>query len=135
MHLDTFWHSDGPQPHWMTVEFPRKLSPMQYPLQKMSIYLSYSLTRTHPPPYLATTFDKPDGWITFNVSSELSDDGESFRHIHTYVLQVVVLGNHMNRTDTHVRGMIAHGPPEDNTSWYDPFPWKNDCFGWYEQIR
>ncbi|VDB96000.1 unnamed protein product [Peniophora sp. CBMAI 1063] len=142
---DTFWHSDGPQPHYVTVEFPRKL-----PIQKISIYLSYSLDDSYTPAAISVragtgpgdmqetrvvTFDKPDGWITFDVCAELSDDGESFRPIHAYVLQVVVLGNHMNGKDTHVRGMMVHGPPEDNTSWDDPFPWKNDHFKWYEQIR
>ncbi|KAG9315127.1 galactose-binding domain-like protein [Chiua virens] len=82
---DTFWHSDGPQPHFITVEFPRKVA-----IQKISIYLSWLQDDSYTPSTLAiragtgpsdlqdvrvATFDKPDGWITFDVSSELSEDG------------------------------------------------------------
>ncbi|KAI0035507.1 anaphase-promoting complex subunit 10 [Vararia minispora EC-137] len=142
---DTFWHSDGPQPHFVTVEFPRKV-----PVQKLSISLSYPLDDSYTPAALSIragtgpgdmqetriiTADKPDGWITFDICTEPNDDGEGFRPIHAYVLQVVVLGNHMNGKDTHVRGMRVLGPLEDNASWDDPFPWKNDRFRLYEQLR
>jgi anaphase-promoting complex subunit 10 len=83
---ETFWHSDGPQPHFVTVEFPRKM-----PIQKISISLSYSLDDSYTPAALSiragtgpgdmqetrvVTADKPDGWITFDVCAELNDDGE-----------------------------------------------------------
>jgi anaphase-promoting complex subunit 10 len=82
----------------------------------------------------AVTLDRPDGWITFDVSAESTDDGEglcvapsSLSHIavqnvinptfnskpiHAYILQVIILANHMNGKDTHVRGMRILGPIE-----------------------
>jgi anaphase-promoting complex subunit 10 len=87
----------------------------------------------------AVTLDRPDGWITFDVSSEPGDDSEglcvflvlppplslqrsmlnlffffffSSKPIHAYILQVIVLANHMNGKDTHVRGMRILGPIE-----------------------
>ena len=32
--------------------------------------------------------------------------------IHAYILQVIILANHMNGKDTHVRGMRILGPVE-----------------------
>ncbi|KAG8216425.1 galactose-binding domain-like protein [Butyriboletus roseoflavus] len=58
--------------------------------QKLSIYLSWPLDDSYTPSTLAiragtgpsdlqdvrvASLDKPDGWITFDVSSELSEDG------------------------------------------------------------
>lgn len=81
----------------------------------------------------AVTLDRPDGWITFDVSAEPGDDGEGLcvpsfplfpynkthnkiihfsKPIHAYILQVIILANHMNGKDTHVRGMRILGPVE-----------------------
>ncbi|KAI0249854.1 anaphase-promoting complex subunit 10, partial [Lactifluus subvellereus] len=154
---DTFWHSDGPQPHFITVEFPRKMA-----VQKLSIFLSYKLDDSYTPAALsvragtspgdlqevrAVTLDRPDGWITFDVSAEPCDDGEGLcvplppslstlaKPIHAYILQVIVLANHMNGKDTHVRGMRILGPVEDQASWDDPFPFVDQQFKMYEHIR
>jgi anaphase-promoting complex subunit 10 len=78
--------SDGPQPHFITIEFPRKMA-----IQKLSIYLSHPQDDSYTPSTLAIragtgptdlqdvriiTLDKPDGWITFDVSSEAFEDQE-----------------------------------------------------------
>jgi anaphase-promoting complex subunit 10 len=122
-------------------------------LQKLSLYFSYKLDDSYTPAALsvragtspgdleevrAVTLDRPDGWITFDVSAEPGDDGEglcvhripillfsffflnfkkpfsfaSSKSIHAYILQVIVLANHMNGKDTHVRGMRILGPVE-----------------------
>lgn len=75
--------------------------------------------------------EKPDGWITFDVSNEPSEDGEGLcvqiynpscvcsealklgsKPIHAYILQVTIVSNHMNGKDTHVRGLRILGPVE-----------------------
>jgi anaphase-promoting complex subunit 10 len=74
--------------------------------------------------------------------------------VHAYVLQVIVLTNHMNGKDTHIRGLRILGPEEsvdvpfsltcshvshrkepdlDGTN--DPFPWTTTPFKMYRQIR
>jgi len=83
---ETFWHSDGPQPHFITVEFPSKVA-----IQKLSIFLCFPLDDSYTPSTMCiragtgpadlqdvrvVTFEKPDGWITFDISSEARDDGE-----------------------------------------------------------
>jgi anaphase-promoting complex subunit 10 len=96
--------SDGPQPHFITVEFPRKVAVQvklyhirssielnHHHTQKISIYLNYLSDDSYTPSTLAiragtgpsdlqdvrvVTLDKPDGWITFDVSSEPNEDGD-----------------------------------------------------------
>ncbi|KAI0270800.1 anaphase-promoting complex subunit 10 [Russula aff. rugulosa BPL654] len=135
---ETFWHSDGPQPHFITVEFPRKMA-IQLQTRRFLHAAALSVRAGTSPGDLqevrAVTLDRPDGWITFDVSSEPGDDGEGFKPIHAYILQVIVLANHMNGKDTHVRGMRILGPIEDQASWDDPFPFVDPKFKMYEHIR
>ncbi|KAH9941355.1 anaphase-promoting complex, subunit 10-domain-containing protein [Amylocystis lapponica] len=142
---DTFWHSDGPQPHFITVEFPRKVA-----IQKLCIYLNFGADDSYTPATIAVragtgandlqdvriiTLDKPDGWITFDVSAEPAEDGEGFKPVRAYILQVIILANHMNGKDTHVRGLRVHGPLEDESSMEDPFPFVTVQYKMHESIR
>jgi len=142
---ETFWHSDGPQPHFITVEFPRKVA-----IQKVSVHLSFPLDDSYTPSTLAiragtgpsdlqdvrvVTLEKPDGWITFDISSEPSEDGEGFKPVYAYILQIIVVANHMSGKDTHVRGLRVLGPIEDTTADDDPFPFVHKNFRLYETIR
>jgi|ERR1700676_4771467 anaphase-promoting complex subunit 10 len=118
-------------------------------VQKISVYLSFSLDDSYTPSTLAiragtgpsdlqdvrmATLDKPEGWITFDVSSELIGDEEeglcvtqvSFsvdqpalhavsshsKPVYAYILQIIVVANHMSGKDTHVRGLRVLGPVE-----------------------
>ncbi|GJE85662.1 anaphase-promoting complex subunit 10 [Phanerochaete sordida] len=145
---DTFWHSDGPQPHFITLEFPRKVA-----IQKLSIYLCFPSDDSYTPATIAVragtgpldlqdcrvvSLEKPDGWFTFDVSMEpVGEDGEGFKPVHAYVLQVIIVANHMNGKDTHVRGLRVLGPiePARNDDNDDPFPFVTPRFKMYECIR
>ncbi|KAH9838789.1 APC10-domain-containing protein [Rhodofomes roseus] len=143
---DTFWHSDGPQPHFITIEFPRKVA-----IQKLSVYLSFPLDDSYTPATLAVragtgptdlqdvrivTLEKPDGWITFDVSAEPNEDGDGCKSINAYMVQIIILANHMNGKDTHVRGLHILGPIEDTPADNEePFPWTSPTFKMYECIR
>jgi len=147
---ETFWHSDGPQPHFVTVEFPRKVA-----IQKISIHLNHQLDDSYTPSTLAiragtgpsdlqdvrvVTLDKPEGWITFDVSSEPNEDGDGLNPVYAYVLQIIIAANHMSGKDTHVRGLRVLGALEDRSS--DLFSSGDDHFAFkaleytmYETLR
>ncbi|KAG6808630.1 hypothetical protein H0H92_003453 [Tricholoma furcatifolium] len=171
---DTFWHSDGPQPHFITAEFPRKVAIQvgcdscllyaacmkdRFP-KKISIHLSYPQDDSYTPSALAiragtgpgdlqdvrvVTLDKPEGWITFDVSSEPNEEGDGLAPVYAYVLQVIIAQNHMSGKDTHVRGLRILGPAEqvlhfspheiDRWGEEDPFPFTSPRFKLYETIR
>jgi hypothetical protein len=83
------------------------------------------------------TLDKPNGWITFDVSSEPNEEGDGLcvvippffmflvafgvcmannrldsNPVYAYVLQILIAANHMSGKDTHVRGLRVLGPIE-----------------------
>ncbi|KXN84562.1 Anaphase-promoting complex subunit 10 [Leucoagaricus sp. SymC.cos] len=150
---DTFWHSDGPQPHFITVEFPRKVAIQAIDLtshQKISIYLSYPQDDSYTPATLAIragtglsdlqdvrviSLEKPDGWITFDVSAEPNEDNDGLCPVYAFVLQVIILANHMSGKDTHVRGLRILGPLEDQAYDDDPFLFGSPSYRLYETIR
>ncbi|KAG6835423.1 hypothetical protein H0H93_001586 [Arthromyces matolae] len=142
---ETFWHSDGPQPHFITAEFPQKVA-----IQKISIHLSYTQDDSYTPSALAiragtgpgdlqdvrvVTLDKPEGWITFDVSSEPNEDGDGLGPVHAYVLQVIIAQNHMSGKDTHVRGVKILGPVPNNASDGDYFGFTSPQYTLYQSIR
>ncbi|KAF7295149.1 Anaphase-promoting complex subunit 10 [Mycena indigotica] len=137
--------SDGPQPHFVTIEFPSKVA-----IQKLCIYLSHPQDDSYTPSALAiragtgpsdlqdvrmVTFDRPDGWITFDVSSESAEEGDGLKPVFAYVLQVIVVANHMGGKDTHVRGLRVLGPVDEQGVDDDPFPFHNPQYKMFETIR
>ncbi|KAF8896488.1 anaphase-promoting complex, subunit 10-domain-containing protein [Infundibulicybe gibba] len=141
---DTFWHSDGPQPHFITIEFPQKVA-----IQKLSICLSFRQDDSYTPSALAVragtglndlqdvrgvNFERPEGWVTFDISAEPTEDGDTFP-VYAYVLQIIIMANHMSGKDTHVRGLRVLGPIEDNPDSEDPFAFHTPKFRMFETIR
>jgi len=55
--------------------------------------------------------------------------------VYAYVLQIIVVANHMSGKDTHVRGLRVLGPIEDNAADGDPFSFVTTNFKMYEGIR
>ncbi|KAI0324675.1 anaphase-promoting complex subunit 10 [Cubamyces sp. BRFM 1775] len=146
---ETFWHSsssDGPQPHFITIEFPRKVS-----VQKLSVFLCYPLDDSYTPANIGiragtgqvdiqdlriVSLERPDGWVTFDICMEPNEDGDGFKHIDVYVIQIYIMNNHMNGKDTHVRGVKVLGPLEEKLKEYEePFPFETPAFKMYECIR
>ncbi|KAG6878862.1 hypothetical protein C0992_007067 [Termitomyces sp. T32_za158] len=95
--------------------------------KKISIHLSYPQDDSYTPSTLAVragtgpsdlqdvrlvTLEKPDGWITFDVSSEPNEDADAFAPLYAYVIQIIIAQNHMSGKDTHVRGLKILGPVE-----------------------
>jgi len=127
------------------TEFPGKVA-----IQKISIHLSFHQDDSYTPSALAiragtgpsdlqdvrvVTLEKPEGWITFDVSSEPNDDGDGLAPVYAYVLQIVIAANHMSGKDTHVRGLRILGPIEDKATDDDPFAFKTLPYKMYETIR
>ncbi|KZT42182.1 anaphase-promoting complex, subunit 10 [Sistotremastrum suecicum HHB10207 ss-3] len=142
---DTFWHSDGPQPHFITVQFPRRVA-----IQKLALHLSFDRDDSYTPSTVCVragtslnemqdvrmvSFEKPNSWIAFDISSEPTEDGDTCKPLHVFVVQVVIMGNHMNGKDTHVRGLRILGPVNEQIDDDDHFPFTSRAFKMYESIR
>ncbi|MCL4123175.1 UNVERIFIED_CONTAM: hypothetical protein GTU68_008841 [Idotea baltica] len=115
--LDTYWQSDGPQPHLVNIEFRRKTT-----IQDVWIYADYKADESYTPSRISircgTHFNdlqeievedlhEPSGWLVI----PLKDLQE--RPIRTYMVQIAVLSNHQNGRDTHMRQIKIHSPVEN----------------------
>ncbi|CCG83969.1 protein of unknown function [Taphrina deformans PYCC 5710] len=117
--LDTYWQSDGPQPHHINIHFPRLVT-----FQYLSIYLNFGLDESYTPSSIRVMsgmgyhtllevqtldFNEPTGWHHVDLTQQLGDvpAGSLFP---TRLVQLQVLANHQNGKDTHVRAIKLHSP-------------------------
>lgn len=146
--LETYWQSDGPQPHFINIHFPRKVS-----LKYVSIYLNFQLDESYTPSSIRimsgtgyhtlaevhrAEFNEPTGWKHIDLTlalgpykvghaRELEERRLGTKLFDTRLLQVQIVSNHQNGKDTHVRAIKIHtpraihetyGPPETEMDLY-----------------
>nr|CAD2122931.1 unnamed protein product [Meloidogyne enterolobii] len=111
---DTFWQSDGLQPHTITIEFQRRT-----PIDFLVVYLDYKLDESYTPSKIqiqtgssvldledpkTVTFSEPTGWQLIDLRKEkTSKKQQSSQQAFAIVIQIVQ--NHQNGRDTHIRGL------------------------------
>ncbi|RDX63448.1 Anaphase-promoting complex subunit 10, partial [Mucuna pruriens] len=107
--LDTYWQSDGAQPHLVNIQFQKKVR-----LQLIVLFVDFKLDESYTPSKVSiragdgfhnlkeiktVELVKPTGWVYLSLSGV--DPRETF--VNTFMLQIAVLSNHLNGRDTHVR--------------------------------
>ncbi|XP_031476235.1 anaphase-promoting complex subunit 10 isoform X1 [Nymphaea colorata] len=138
--LDTYWQSDGAQPHLVNIQFQKKVK-----LQLLVLYVDFKLDESYTPSKISIRagdgfhnlkevkmmeLEKPIGWIHIPLSG--SDPRETF--IHTFMLQIAVLSNHLNGRDTHIRQIRVYGP-RPNPVPHQPFHFTSREFTMYSSVR
>lgn len=116
--METFWQSDGPQPHLVNITFARKTT-----IKYVCLYIDYIADESYTPYKLSIRagncftdlqeveqieMDKPSGWVVITLK-----DGNSLP-IRAFHLQIAVLGNHQNGRDTHLRHVKVYSPTNNN---------------------
>ncbi|KAH6757014.1 anaphase promoting complex 10 [Perilla frutescens var. hirtella] len=119
--LDTYWQSDGAQPHLVNIQFQKKVK-----LQLVVLYVDFKLDESYTPSKISiragdgfhnlkeiktVELVKPTGWVYISLSG--SDPRETF--VNTFMLQIAVLSNHLNGRDTHLRQIKVYGPRPPQT--------------------
>ncbi|CAI0392292.1 unnamed protein product [Linum tenue] len=107
--LDTYWQSDGAQPHLVNIQFQKKV--------KLQDIKTVELV-------------KPTGWVYISLSG--NDPRETF--VNTFMLQIAVISNHLNGRDTHVRQIKVYGP-RPNPIPHQPFQFTSTEFITYSSVR
>ncbi|KAL3583547.1 hypothetical protein D5086_014608 [Populus alba] len=110
--LDTYWQSDGAQPHLVNIQFQKKVK-----LQLVVLYVDFKLDESYTPSKISIragdgfhnlkeikTMElvKPTGWVYLSLSG--NDPRETF--VNTFMLQIAVLSNHLNGRDTHATSSL-----------------------------
>ena len=114
--LETYWQSDGGQPHLVNIQFQKKVR-----LQLIVLYVDFKLDESYTPSKVSiragdgfhnlkeiktVELVKPTGWVYLSLSGV--DPRDTF--VNTFMLQIAVLSNHLNGRDTHVRQIKVYGP-------------------------
>ncbi|KAG1659675.1 Beta-alanine-activating enzyme [Nymphon striatum] len=112
--LDTYWQSDGPQPHLVNIHFRKKMT-----VQDVCIYADYKLDESYTPSRISVRVGthsndlqeievidlaEPTGWVIVPLKDS------SNAPIRTFMVQIAVLSNHQNGRDTHMRQIKIHSP-------------------------
>ncbi len=135
--VDTYWQSDGGQPHLINIHFLKRKS-----VCEIAFYLDYTQDESYTPKKISIrtgiTFhdleeikevelNEPVGWVSVPLYAEPDpldgdedeDDDENENEnsqnrrrkpVRTFLLQVCVVSMHQNGRDTHVRQVKIFGP-------------------------
>ena len=142
---DTYWQSDGQQPHLVNIQFHKKMT-----LVEVAFYLDYKLDESYTPKKITikagTTFhdlaeihtaelNEPTGWVSLPllVPQELSAGGaEALVPLRAWFVQICVVSMHQNGRDTHIRQVKVFGERGQHTS---ALPGQTEAFSMFHQIR
>ncbi|KAI8892105.1 anaphase-promoting complex, subunit 10/DOC domain-containing protein [Globomyces pollinis-pini] len=106
--LERYWQSDGPQPHYINFEFNKRIK-----LSTISIYVNAKQDESYCPKVIqikagtslenlqhVKKVDLSDlsGWVEIEMNEENL-------FINAFLVQFIILNNHLNGKDTHVRGI------------------------------
>lgn len=110
---NSFWQSDGPQPHHLNIHFSRMVS-----IRSIRLYLDFEADESYTPTritflagtshhdlivFAALEFSQPKGWIS--VPLDGVGGGEDGHTLRAFLVQVKVVENHQNGKDSHIRGL------------------------------
>ena len=114
---DSYWQSDGPQPHLINIQFHKKMR-----IHEILIYTDFKLDESYTPAKISiragTTFhdlqeihmqelNEPSGWVTI-LPQRGTEGNEGV--LRTHFIQVAILANHQNGRDTHIRQIKVYTP-------------------------
>nr|XP_019009812.1 anaphase-promoting complex subunit 10 [Kwoniella pini CBS 10737]OCF48593.1 anaphase-promoting complex subunit 10 [Kwoniella pini CBS 10737] len=119
---NTFWQSEGPQPHLIDLSFPKRVH-----ISAISVHMSHPRDDSYTPSKLSIRagtglhdlqevrhmeFNKPDGWISIILRPMEINENDQEKEgppIPCHHLRIIILSNHLNGKDTHVRGLKVFG--------------------------
>ncbi|XP_002131938.1 anaphase-promoting complex subunit 10-like isoform X1 [Ciona intestinalis] len=119
--LETYWQSDGTQPHMVNVQFKQKTT-----IHSVGVYTDYKADESYTPSRLSVSVgndfndlseveqvevNEPSGWVWIKLPNQVGD-----KPIRTFMAQISVLQNHQNGRDTHMRQIKVFASTKDTTS-------------------
>eukprot|EP01023_Acetabularia_acetabulum_P017293 TRINITY_DN1860_c0_g1_i2.p1 TRINITY_DN1860_c0_g1~~TRINITY_DN1860_c0_g1_i2.p1 ORF type:complete len:215 (+),score=17.32 TRINITY_DN1860_c0_g1_i2:70-645(+) len=114
---ETYWQSDGQQPHRISISFRQKVR-----IHSVVIFLDFKADESYTPQKVqirigtnmrdmrevrTVEFEEPVGWVQVPLCQKGGKCAQ------TFMVQIVVLCNHQNGRDTHIRQIKVFSPRED----------------------
>jgi anaphase-promoting complex subunit 10 len=143
--VNTFWQSDGQQPHFINVQFLRKIR-----INEIWLYLDYKTDESYTPSRVSVRiensfnemveiklvdFEEPVGWFKITVEDRNSKGEILKNYIKTMTLQLIILQNTHNGRDTHVRCLKVFSPREHKSFDADNPKFINSEYTQFQTIR
>eukprot|EP00736_Rhodelphis_marinus_P007314 Rmarinus@m.12121 len=137
--MDTYWQSDGHLPHFLNIQFYKKMK-----IQDVALYMDFKRDESYTPSKVsvrigndfqdldelrAVEVEEPTGWVLIN----LNDPATSRPYVRAFLLQIVVHTNHQNGRDSHIRQIKLYGPPSENS--HKSKPLKSVEYTMFEGVR
>lgn len=137
--VETYWQSDGAQPHKIGIHFGRRVA-----VSHVCLYLDYNLDESYTPKTVqiktgmtiqdlkdvtgSVDLHEPVGWcilplsappdpleeMTLQSTDQEEDDDDCNRPIKTHLVEISILAMHQNGRDTHVRRVKLFGPKRNS---------------------
>ena len=137
---DSYWQSDGPQPHHVNIEFLKKTSVI-----KLAVYVDYRVDESYTPSKISvkagshfhdlasvTTIEltEPSGWVFIDTIDKQN------RPVRGFLFQLSITANHQNGRDTHIRQVRVYEAKNHGNQRLDTYPvfYTADCLA-YSTIR
>ncbi|KAI1825224.1 APC10-domain-containing protein [Xylaria intraflava] len=118
--INQYWQSDGPQPHRLNIHFIKRVE-----IRALRLYLDYELDESYTPtkiqitagtgpnltiPFTTIELSQPKGWV--DVPIEGAGGGPDGNSLCCFFVRVIILENHQNGKDTHIRGVKVYALDE-----------------------
>ncbi|TDZ39633.1 Anaphase-promoting complex subunit 10 [Colletotrichum sidae] len=122
--LKTYWQSDGPQPHKLTVYFIKRVG-----IRDIRFYVDFNEDESYTPTkivfksgtsenhliqFAQMELRTPVGWQQVPVAG--AGGGPDGNTLVSYVFQMQILENHQNGKDTHLRSIKIYAADTDGTN-------------------
>lgn len=120
---DTYWQSDGFQPHMVNIQFKKKTT-----VHSIAICVDYKSDESYTPSKISIRIgsdfndlreiekfplNEPSGWLFLKIH-----DRPQSKPVRTFMIQIAILQNHQNGRDTHLRQIkIFSTEREETTNW------------------
>lgn len=121
--LATYWQSDGPQPHLLTIHFLRRVE-----IRAIRFYIDYNQDESYTPTsivlsagtghhdlleFASLSLATPVGWQDVDLS--VAGGGADGQSLCCWIVQMKIKENHQNGKDTHIRGIKLYALDENST--------------------
>ncbi|KAI0457306.1 anaphase-promoting complex, subunit 10-domain-containing protein [Xylaria acuta] len=115
-----YWQSDGPQPHRLNIHFIKRVE-----IRALRLYLDYELDESYTPtkiqitagtgpnltiPFTTLELNMPKGWVDVPIAG--AGGGPDGNSLCCFFVRVIILENHQNGKDTHIRGIKVYALDE-----------------------
>lgn len=122
--LKSYWQSDGPQPHKLTVYFIKRVG-----IRDIRFYVDYNEDESYTPTkiifksgtsennliqFATMDLSAPSGWQLVPIAG--SGGGPDGNTLVSYVFQMQILENHQNGKDTHLRSIKIYAADTDGAN-------------------